>query len=431
MTFYIRKIIINIIQFQARGIIWRYKPRVIAVTGSVGKTGTKDAVYSVMSQFFHVRKSKKSFNSEVGIPLTIIGAPTGWRDVLKWIRNMMKGFWVLLRPFGRYPKLLVLEVGIGKPGDMDELKQWVQPDMVVVSAFGDMPSHVEFFDSKEDVWKEEASIIEALKSNGTLILNRDDERVYDLRTMTKARIVTYGFHPEADIHIEHKEAIYDGNRLAGMRFRIAMDGNSLPVTVPHFINTSIAYYAAAALATCKAHDVNLIRAIEAVADIEIPNGRGRLIDGLHDSVIIDDSYNSSPPALKMALDTLDDVTVSGRKIAVLGDMLELGKFSDEEHFKLGQHVANVADILVTVGVRARQFGNGAIEAGFVADRIYDFDDAVSAAVFIKKLIRDGDVVLVKASQGIRLERVVFEIMKDPTQAKELMVRQEKEWLLKQ
>jgi UDP-N-acetylmuramoyl-tripeptide--D-alanyl-D-alanine ligase len=428
MKFFVRKIIIKIIQFQARVIVWRYKPRVIAITGSVGKTGTKDAVYSVLANFFHVRKSVKSFNNEVGIPLTIIGCPTGWRDILKWIRNLIKGFWVMLRPFGRYPKWLVLEIGISKPGDTEELRQWVQPDTVVVSAFGDMPSHVEFFDSKEDVWKEEASIIEALKPSGTLVLNRDDERVYALRSMTKARVVTFGFHPEADIRIENQEINYENNKPVGLRFRIDVEGNSLPVFIEGHVSASVAYYSSAALAVCKTYDVNLVKAIETLTEIQIPRGRARLIDGIHDAVLIDDTYNSSPPALRMALDTLGDMEAHGRKVAVIGDMLELGRFSEEEHQKLGARAVEVCDVLVTVGVRARNYAVAGDKAGFSRQNIHEFDDSESASEFLKKFIREGDVVLVKGSQGVRMERIVKSIMKNPRDAKDLLVRQESAWL---
>lgn len=428
MKFFIRKVIIRIIQFQARVIVRRYKPRVIAVTGSVGKTGTKDAIYSVLSNFFHVRKSKKSFNNEVGIPLTIIGCPTGWRDILKWVRNVIKGFWVMLRPFGRYPKWLVLEIGISKPGDTAELRRWVQPDTVVVSAFGDMPSHVEFFESKEDVWKEEASIIDGLKPSGTLILNRDDERVYALRETTKARVITYGFHPEADIQLEHLEIEYADDKPTGLRFRVNVEGNSLPVSIDGHVSASIAYYSGAALAVCKTYDVNLVKAIESLGQLQIPRGRARLIDGIHDSVLIDDTYNSSPPALRLALQNLEDMQTRGRKIAVIGDMLELGKFSDEEHKKLGALAVSVADILVTVGVRARNFALAGDEAGFPRDRMHEFDDSESAVDFLKRIVREGDLVLIKGSQGVRMERIVKGIMKNPEEAKDLLVRQEKAWL---
>lgn len=426
----IRNFIITIIQWQARMIIKRYKPQVVAVTGSVGKTGTKDAIYTVLSRFFHTRKSKKSFNSEVGIPLTIIGCPTGWRDMIKWVRNILKGFWVLFVPLRKYPKCLVLEVGVGKPGDMEELKQWVQPDVVVVSAFGEMPSHVEFFDSKEEVWKEEASIIDALKSNGVLVLNHDDERVYALKETTNQRVITFGFSKDADISIQNQEITYKDGMPTGFTLRIEYEGKSLPVTFPGVIGGSFSYYAGAAMAVAYAYDVNMLKAVSALGASDFPQGRAMLVPGKHGSVIIDDTYNSSPPALGLALDTLEQVEAPGRKIAVLGDMLELGRFSDEEHHKLGLRAVLVADVLVTVGVRARGFADAADEAGFSRANVYEFDEAREAGIFLQSLVREGDIVLVKGSQGVRMERTVFEIMNNKEKAGELLCRQEKEWVEK-
>src|ERR1035437_10124718 len=117
-----KKTLAYILQLESRLVLWKYKPKVIVITGSVGKTSTKDAVYAVLSKFAHVRKSEKSFNSEIGLPLTILGCSNGWNNPLLWFLNILKGLWLFVKPFGfrKYPKGLILEVGVGKPKDMRE-----------------------------------------------------------------------------------------------------------------------------------------------------------------------------------------------------------------------------------------------------------------------------------------------------------------------
>jgi UDP-N-acetylmuramyl pentapeptide synthase len=156
-------------------------------------------------------------------------------------------------------------------------------------------------------------------------------------------------------------------------------------------------------------------------------GRMKLIDGINNSTIIDDSYNSSPVALYEALNVLDAVNAPGKKIAVLGDMMELGSFAADEHKKAGEKVAAIADMLVTVCVRARYFAEGARKGGMEKKNILQFDDSQIAGQKLAGKLGHGDIVLVKGSQSVRMERVVEEIMEHPEEKKELLVRQEKEW----
>ena len=163
-------------------------------------------------------------------------------------------------------------------------------------------------------------------------------------------------------------------------------------------------------------------------ELRTPNGRMRLIEGIKSTTIIDDTYNSSPVAAEQALQTLNEVRYANRKIAVLGDMLELGRFSSEEHEKIGHLVAKTASMLITVGVRARKFAEGALDMGMDESVILQYEDAAQAGRELQGLLQAGDVVLVKGSQGIRLERLVEEIMAHPDQSAELLVRQDEEWI---
>jgi len=152
-----KKIIVLIITWQAKRIVKKYNPKIIAITGSVGKTSTKDAIFTVLSKFKTVRKSEKSFNSEIGLPLTILGSPNGWDDPFIWFENIIHGFHLILLKV-KYPEYLVLEVGVGKPGDMKKnVVPWLKPDVVIITRFPDKPVHVEFFGSVEKIIEEKSA----------------------------------------------------------------------------------------------------------------------------------------------------------------------------------------------------------------------------------------------------------------------------------
>jgi UDP-N-acetylmuramoyl-tripeptide--D-alanyl-D-alanine ligase len=178
--------------------------------------------------------------------------------------------------------------------------------------------------------------------------------------------------------------------------------------------------------------VNLIQISEGLGELALTPGRMRLLPAIKHALIVDDSYNASPVAVRSALETVGEVKIYGRKFAVLGDMLELGKYSVEEHKKVGAYAAGIVNILVTVGVRARAMAEGALDNGMPDDNIYQFDSSREAGKYLEKLIGDGDMILIKGSQGsgankIRMEQAVEEIMADPEKKSELLVRQGEEW----
>jgi len=431
--YFIRNIFIKILQWQATAVLWKYKPQIIVITGSIGKTSTKDAIFNVLSQFAYVRKSQKNFNNDIGVPLTILGLSTGWRNPFKWLVNVLKAFGLILLPFRKYPKWLILEVGIRKPGDMEELKRWVKPDIVVVSAFGSMPSHVEFFEDKYGVWKEEAAIIDAMDGNGTLLLNHDDPEVMKLAENSKHRTYTFGIHKDATIQMGHSEVDYHPEHIEakGTIFRIDYEGKSIPVHIHGFLGNNVVYASGAALLVAHVMKLPMVQATEGLAAGKFPAGRMCIIEGVKNTMIIDDTYNSSPSAVENALEVLHSLRALGRKVAVLGDMFDLGKYTDEEHRKMGESAASRCDKLITVGMRARNTAKAAIDAGMNEKDVMMFDDSQLAGKFVEEKISKGDVILIKGSQGVRMERAVVEIMAHPELREEFVVRQEEEWVSKE
>lgn len=423
-----KKIIVSIITWQARLIVAKYKPKIIAITGSVGKTSTKDAIFTVLSKFKTVRKSEKSFNSEIGLPLTILGVHNGWNNVFMWIENIFRGFVVILSK-QPYPEYLVLEVGVGKPGDIKKyVAPWLNPDMVVITRFPDKPVHVEFFGSVDKVIEEKSALAYAVKPSGVLILNHDDEKVYALHTKSKSRTVSYGFSENSTYQATYQSYIQkQGSDIPeGIGFKLEHNGNTFPVILPHVVAMHYVGSALAALACASEAGCDLLMSINALKEYLLPPGRLNFIEGIKDSMLIDDTYNSSPVAVESAIHLLKDINAK-RKIVVLGDMLELGKFTEGEHREVGKHASTVADIIITVGPRAKFILAGAEESGFPKKNMYSFNKSIPAGEFLQGFIKKGDLVLIKGSQGVRLERAVELVMAHPEQKQSLLCRQEKEW----
>lgn len=446
-----KKIISYILQIESRLVLWKYKPKIIAITGSVGKTSTKDAVYAVLSKIAHVRKSEKSYNSEIGLPLTILGCPNGWNSPTIWLQNILKGMWLFLSPFGphKYPKWLVLEVGVGKPGDMKKTASWISTDAVIMTAIGDTPVHIEFFNSRKHLIEEKSMLIKTLKKDGILILNADDEAILEMKTKTKSIVVTYGFNIDADLVASGDSIYYAPNgEPKGVIYRIdegglahgtMAKGNSLPVSIEGVFGRNHIYATLAALGFSYGMKFNMLEAINSLKSYDFPQGRMRLLSGINDSLIIDDTYNSSPFACESALKTLGEVkaTAGGRKIAVLGDMLELGRHTEEAHKSIGKIAKENADILVVVGPRAQSIKDGAIEAGLPAQagmntkNLHQFSNSFLAGEFLQTFVQKNDLVLIKGSQGMRMERAVEAILFEKENKNKLLVRQDSEWMAKQ
>ena len=427
-----KKLIVFIITLQARAVLRKYKPMIVAVTGSVGKTSTKDAIYAVLSKSARVRKSEKSFNSEIGLPLTILGAPNAWSNPFRWLQNIIDGVFMLVFN-AQYPEWLILEVGADRPGDITSLSKWLPVDIAVITLLPEMPVHVEFFDSADAVIEEKAAIIDAIVPGGVLALFADDPRTLGLQhrlPAPDARIITFGFSSASDVRGEHVALLSEDGKESwpiGMTAEISYNGTSVPLRIAGAVGAHAFLPALAAAAVGAALHKPLGDIAGALESYDPPPGRMRLVRGIKNTLIIDDTYNASPAATAAALTTLGMITTKGRKIAVLADMMELGRHSTEEHRKIGEQVAKHADMLVTVGFRARDIAAAALDNGMPDNAILQFEDSGKAGAELQNLIKEGDYVLVKGSQSMRMERVVEEIMAEPDRAEELLVRQDAEW----
>ena len=423
-----KKIIAWIIQIESKIILRKYNPKIVAVTGSVGKTSTKDAIFSVIASSFYVRKSEKSFNSDIGIPLTILGCPNAWSNPIMWLSNIWQGLKLIVWRQS-YPEWLVLEVGADRPGDIKSISKWLRPDVVVLTKFAQTPVHIEFFKDRAEIIREKGFLVDALKHDGVLITNADDTDAMNMSKKTNTKILKYGLLGDADIKASNIDIHYDEktSKPDGMIFKVDYLNDSVPVILKGSLGMQNIYSSLAAISVGLSQGVNIVKSGEGLSKHEAPKGRMKIIAGIKNTTILDDTYNSSPVALHLALDTLKNVKTKGRKIAVLADMMELGKHSVDEHYEVGKHVADSADILMTVGIRSRKMADGALDNGLSEKKVFQFDDSIETGKALQDMLKDEDIVLVKGSQSTRMERTVEEVMANPENAFELLVRQEEEW----
>lgn len=418
-----RKILSIFLRLQAKLILRRYKPLIIAVTGSVGKTSTKEAIFSVVKKSRASYRSFGNYNTEVGVPLSIVGLyDHEVRGAWQYLKALGRGKMRILFGVTSYPEVLVLEYGADRPGDIRYLVKHFPPQIAVVTAIGQIPVHLEYYKSRQELVAEKTNIVKKLRESDLAIINLDDADVAAMARKTKARVVTYGLDRRADVRASSVD-VKSGLELAdfGMQFKLEVAGKTVPVFVPGLVGTHLVYSLLAAAAVGLSQKISILDIVQSLAEFQTPPGRMRLLPGIKKTILIDDSYNSSPIAASRALDGLDLIK-GGRKIAVLGDMLELGEKTEDAHRALGLEAGKLNfDFLVTVGPRAKFIADEARIYGFPQENLLSYDTADDARLPVQKILKQGDIVLVKGSRGMHLEKVVKEIMAEPARAGELLV----------
>lgn len=421
----IRNMFAGLLATLAHAILRKYRPTIIMVTGSVGKTSTKDAVAAALSDTFYIRKSDKSMNSDFGVPLTIIGAENPWSSILAWLSVFGEALALIILP-NHYPSLLVLEVGADRPGDLEKILKYAKPDVVVVTLLPSVPVHVEAYANPDAVREEEFEPARALADDAPLIFSADDPYAKNLAAEILAHPYTFGTTESADVRIENVRVWNEDDLPQGMQASLHIKGKQYDLKVCGAFGRSQLFAPAAAVATSCSLGMTPDEALAGLESYLPPPGRGRLFKGKKETTLIDDSYNSSPVAVEEALYSLSLLPDSKRKVVILGDMLELGRYSVAEHERIGHIAKESSDVIVTVGMRARAIGEAARTDGMADDSIHTFDTAIEAAEAIDEILQEGDVVLIKGSQGMRMERIVRPLLADFADVS-CLVRQEVEW----
>ncbi|MDO8240922.1 MAG: UDP-N-acetylmuramoyl-tripeptide--D-alanyl-D-alanine ligase [Candidatus Moranbacteria bacterium] len=416
----------KIMRFMAVSVLKKYNPKIISITGSVGKTSTKEAISTVLASKFRVRRTEKNYNNEIGLPLTIIGATSGESSLVGWFLVFLKWLWIMLAPI-EYPEILVLEMGADRPGDIQYLTSFIKSNAGVITDIS--YSHVEYFKGIEGVAREKGTLVKELDEKGLAVLNADNEFVAKLASQIKCNVISFGFSEEAQMRVSDVCLGCAGQAgdLKGLSFKLNYKGTTIPVRLNNILAKHQIYAVLAAIAVGDGFGINLVEAGAALENFSLPVGRMNLLSGLKNTHIIDDTYNSSPTSALAALEALGEIKAT-RKIAVLGDMLELGEESENGHKSLGKKFAQIkGSIFLAVGNRMKQTGKELEKNNFPTKNIFYFDSPDEAGKKLQEIMQAGDLILVKGSQGMRMEKVVEEVMADSAQAKKLLCRQTEAW----
>ncbi|MBI3537650.1 MAG: UDP-N-acetylmuramoyl-tripeptide--D-alanyl-D-alanine ligase [Chloroflexi bacterium] len=353
---------------------WRRKfpnAKTIGVTGSVGKSSTKELIAAVLRRRYVILKTAGNLNNEIGLPLSIL-------------------------QMNATHTRAVLEMGTYARGEIRALCEIAQPEIGVVTNVG--PSHLERLGSLEKIAEAKSELIHALPRAGVAILNADDARVSAMRAKSRARVFSFGLDPRADLWADEIE----GLGLDGIAFQLHYRAEKFPVRVPllgrHSVHTALA-----------AASVGVVEELgwdEIVRGLQDQSAQLRLIavPGENNTTILDDSYNASPASSLAALNLLADL--AGRKIAVMGDMLELGNWEEDAHQIVGGRAAQVAQILLAVGARGKKIGEAARAAGLAREQVFFAATNANAIEILRDVIHAGDFILVKGSRGAHMELIV-------------------------
>ncbi|MBI2050778.1 MAG: hypothetical protein HYT31_03145 [Parcubacteria group bacterium] len=413
-----KRIVIIVLAVLARRVIQKYRPTVIAITGSVGKTAAKEAVYAAIKKKFKTRRSRGNFNTEIGVPLAIFDI--GWmpgRSPVRWCAVLLRAASLLVRPCN-YAKVLILEMGADKPGDIAALTAFVPPDIAVITAIS--TAHTQAFGDAAGVAKEKGALFRAVRPGGWIVVNRDDAEVAKLAESSRAQRVSYALSEAEGVDVFASDILVSETNdtetgIAGMSFKVHAAGSVTPVLIRDALGSHWAYPALVAASVAGILGVNMVEVAEGLRELKLEPGRMRVLPGIKRTTIIDDTYNASPASMKAALQAVADLHRHGTVFAVLGDMLELGSLSEGEHRAIGQLIASLSgiNVLITVGERARDIAAGAREAGMEEERVFEFGATQEAGLFVQQRMEKGDLVLVKGSRGMKMEAIVKEIMAEP------------------
>lgn len=432
-----KTIIVKIITWEARAILWQHKPYIIAVTGNLGKTTTKDAMITALSNL-SVRGSDKSLNSDIGVPLTIINAKNPWNNPFKWLAVLGRG---IVTFFAReYPEYLVLEVGADMPDDIRNIVRWLRPEIVVITQFAQVPVHIANFDNDRELLIQEKEYL-ALAATELLIYNGDDidcQRIAKRLATVYPHVnkVSYGRGLHNTLIVRDAGNSYDLHQAVGtLEYNHRLYKVTLDETLGQAAILSVMPGILASIYVNSGRDGDAYEVINETINrlktLKRQPGRMRPLYGMKNTLIIDDTYNSSPKALENGLETLREINGKYRKIVVLSDMKELGDRSAEEHRRVGRIIPSSANVLITYGLEAKNFALGAMDAGMNEGYILECDKQEDVIKELKHIIRPGDIIYVKGSQSMRMEKVVKAILDHKSHdSAEVLVRQEDEWLRK-
>ncbi len=425
----LKKCVVKYLFFFARIKLKRVNPYIIGITGSSGKTSVKDCLYEILKTDFEVKATKKSSNSELGIPLDILDLESPYNNPKLWTVVFIKAFLSIFKKAESY-KYYVVEMGVDKPNDINLLFDLLQPNLVVILDIREahlanfIGGYTQYFNEKLKILKSK-NLAKAFVFNDVIknkLFDSFKESIDDQSVFNK--IQTFGWNSDSDAYV------------SGVSVTSA--GITALVTLPNlkeleFVNNRIVGkdYAINFLVSYLVSDflgISSNKIVESISRYELPPGRLNLLKGINNSLIIDSTYNASPAPMKMAIESLSYFR-NMRRIACLGDMRELGSASELAHIELAKQCLRVCDFIVTVGpLMSKYMVPELIHLGYDSNCIKSFSSSKEASEFVFSIVKPNDIFLVKGSQNtIFMERIVYKLMLEKENARKLLCRQEPYW----
>ena len=362
------------LQNLAKNAIQERKIQVIGITGSIGKTTTKEFLASILKRKYKLMKSEGNFNNHIGVPLSIL-------------------------KLQKEHELAVLEMGMSAPGEIKVLTDIAPPDVSIITNIH--PVHMEFFESLDKIALAKKELLDGTKPQGTAVLNRDNKLVRKISKDFKGEKIYFGLNSASDIRAENIRR----QGMDGMTIDLVYGSEKINLFLP-FIYESYLYNFLAAAAAAYIFSLPLESIKKSAKNLHPYLMRGSILHLKDNITLIDDSYNSNPSALESSLKSIADLS-QGRKVAVLGDMLELGKRENRYHLEAGELVARLGyGLLITIGSLGKKIAEGASGSGMDKTKIHSFQDSNEAASKIAPLLIHGDIVLIKGSRGIKTEKII-------------------------
>lgn len=366
------------LQEMARYYRNKFRIPVVGITGSNGKTTTKEMIWSILSRNVSVLKNEGNLNNHIGVPLTLLRLDPS--------HNMA-----------------IIEMGISDRGEITRLCQIAGPTSAIITNVG--PTHLERLGRIENVAAAKGEILSFIDPGGVCVLNRDDTFFDVFKAKVSGRVVSFGMSPHADVYTGSADVSFDGRSIESMRFRLVCPLGEVDINL-HVIGLHNLYNALGAAATAYALGVHL-EDIKYGLEKFVPVKMRSVVEHAGGIYIINDTYNANPASMVAAIDTLKNLKEGKQKFAVLGDMLELGENTAAAHRDLGIYIAGTGiDGLIAVGEFAGYVAEGAIDAGMDENNALACNDCVQALDSIKQWIKKGDILLVKGSRGMKMERIV-------------------------
>ncbi|OGE84093.1 MAG: hypothetical protein A2846_01885 [Candidatus Doudnabacteria bacterium RIFCSPHIGHO2_01_FULL_49_9] len=404
----------RILEKLIKATLKKYNPTIIGISGSVGKSVAKGALEAVFeSNGYNLSVMGGLANTQTDMERALLGF-----SARRSLAAVVVGSALRLIFGNHFPRTIILEYPLLGQADLRARLKFAKPDILVLIGLGELPFRADIYENQDALLKDIAHLVQSVSHKGTIVINGDDKKLMELKP--KGTVVTFGFGEGVTIRLANPENRVEDSKLLGVSFKLEYQGSFVPVRMDEIVGKFYAYAAGAASAVGLTRGLNLVKISEGLSSYRGEPGKSRLLPGIKNSWLIDDTYDSSWWGVAEASKLLGELP-GARKIAVLGDILDLGVETESGHIQIGRLASKSADVLITVGPRAKFIAEGAKAAQSGID-IYSFDESGQAGEKVQEILKSGDLVLIKGSKHLRMEDIVLELMAEPEKASELLVR---------